>query len=143
MRTPQEIKEQMLHWSKSDFIGVMRSDLLEFLPYEHAKILLKEGVTAEQWNEVYKAPTDETVKAKMIDYMEFAWTKANGCRGISAARSMQHYKVWTWLLGSEVYTRFHDLEDYEFYGKDNLVKLCEFLGLDAKQWDDGHRVNSE
>jgi hypothetical protein len=72
--------------------------------------------------------------------MDFAWEKANNCRGLSAMRTMTHYKAWLWLLGQD---GFDDLENYSHYGKDNLVRICKFFDLDPKKWDDGRRVNSE
>lgn len=35
------------------------------------------------------------------------------------------------------------LEPYEHYGKEHLILVCKFLGLDPATWDDGVRVNSE
>jgi hypothetical protein len=35
--------------------------------------------------------------------------------------------AWVWLLGDEAVNHFGDLEDYEYYGKDNLVKAVEIL----------------
>jgi hypothetical protein len=71
--------------------------------------------------------------------MDFAWDKANNGRGISANRSIAHYQAWLWLLGVEWCDTLMD--DYEFYGKPQLIRICEYLGLDPKQWDDGERVN--
>lgn len=77
----------------------------------------------------------------MIEYMPFAWEKANNCRGLSAGRSLAHYTAWLWLDGdNEIWPT---LEDYEYYGKDKLVEICNYLGIDSKQWDDGIRKNSE
>lgn len=73
----------------------------------------------------------------MLDYMEFAWDKANNGRGISAMRSMHHYMAWTWMLGDDL----GNLLDYQYYGKDNLVKICKHYGWDHAKWDDGVRRN--
>ena len=71
--------------------------------------------------------------------MEFAWDKANNCRGISASRSIDHYSVWIWLLGDE--DKLSDIRDYEYYGKPQLVEICELYGWDHSKWDDGVRTN--
>ena len=34
-----------------------------------------------------------------------------------------------------------EIREYQAYGKPQLVKICEFLGLDAAQWDDGVRTD--
>lgn len=138
MRTQTEIVAKIESLKDADFFGFKTSDLIGYLDYEHAKPYLKPEVTADQWK---SEPSDrESVLKKMRDYMDFAWEKANNCRGISAGRSMAHYSIWVWMLGEE--ETFGDLESYEHYGKANLVKLCEHYGWDAKQWDDGVRVNS-
>ena len=76
---------------------------------------------------------------KMKEYMEFAWEKANEFRGLSAMRSMHHYTAWTWLLGDD----FGNLLQYDYYGKDNLIRICEHYGWDHTKWDDGVRSNTE
>jgi len=139
MRTQEEILKKIEDVAEEDFFGFMRGDLLGYLTYENARPFLKPEVTVDQWE---NAPNDrDSIVSVMLEYMPFAWEKANSCRGISAARSMQHYKIWTWMIGDE--DAFGDLNDYEFYGKDNLVKICNHYGWDSSQWDDGVRVNSE
>ena len=50
---------------------------------------------------------------------------------------MCHYMAWVWLAGDDL----GDLTDYQYYGKDNLVKICDHYGWDSSQWDDGERTN--
>ena len=137
MRTQEQIVAKIESIKENDFFGFQTNDLLECLDFEHAKPYLKPEVTADQWKTV---PSDrDSVIARMKDYMEFAWDKANNCRGLSAGRSMAHYSAWVWLAGDEA--AFGDLEDYEYYGKDNLVAICQLYGWDSSQWDDGERHN--
>ena len=146
MKMQNEIVKRIREFNNNgkDFLGFQRSDLLGALDFDHAKEFLKPEANKKEWNkEVFTLKSDKDVKKAMSDYMEFAWNKANNCRGISAGRSMAHYSAWTWLLGDEIYNQFYDLEEYQYYGKDNLVKLCEFLGLDSKKWDDGVRTNTD
>lgn len=136
MRTDDEILARIAEVAGRDFFGFERNDLITRLPFEKATAFLKAGAPADKWNQ---EPRDrDAVIAEMLGYMPFAWEKANNERGISASRSMSHFNAWTWLAGDD----FDDLTEYEFYGKDNLVMLCEKYGWDAKQWDDGRRVNS-
>lgn len=137
-RTQEEILARMKEREKEDFFGTERSDLLEYLDYNHAKPFLKETTTKEDWDEIYNK---QTPREKMIEYMEFAWEKVNGFRGLSSARSMSHYTSWLWLDGDN--ELWKTLEDYNYYGKPQLVSICEYLGLDASEWDDGIRANSE
>lgn len=143
MRTQQEIIDKMKAVEDNDFFCTIRSDLLNYLDYPNAKPFLKPEATEEEWNKAKSTLTRENVLKEMLDYMPFAWDKANNFRGLSAGRSMDHYTAWVWLLGDEDVAAIGDLKGYEFYGKDNLVKLCQRYGWDAKQWDDGVRKNSE
>lgn len=118
------------------FAGMVSGDFLEFLDYAHAKEFLKAGVTEEEFMKTApKEPTRENVIATMLGYMPFAWEKANGERGLSAARSMYHYTNWLWLLGNEDELNLaEEIGDYDDYGKTNLRTICEKYGWDWKQW---------
>lgn len=133
-RTQDEILNRILEVQDKDVLGFQRVDLIVYLDFDHAKQFLKEDAKKEEWKQEVRSP-----KEKMIDYMPFAWEKANNCRGISAARSISHYQAWLWLDGNEELAE--KIEDYEFYGKPQLVMICEYLGLDHSRWDDGIRTN--
>lgn len=136
MRTDEEILARINEREAEDWLGIERQDLVLVLPFNKAVQFLNETATEKNWEQ---APRDrESVIARMLEYMPFAWEKANNCRGISASRSMHHYMAWTWLVGDD----FGDLLEYEYYGKDNLAKICQHYGWDYRQWDDGVRVNS-
>ncbi len=137
-RTQEQIVERVKTNDRRDPLGFALADLVEWLDFQHASQFLQPGVTAEIWNDREKP---QPVREQMIAYMPFAWEKANGCRGISASRSMTHYAAWLWLIGEDELS--NSLEHYDCYGKDNLVRICEFLGLDPKQWDDSRRVNTD
>lgn len=138
IRTQEEIVQRLRTNSTRDPLGWAVNDLMEWLKYEHAREFLQPDVTIDEWAALL-AP--KPVREQMIEYMPFAWEKANGCRGISASRTLGHYANWLWLLGEDQLAA--SLEKYEYYGKDHLVKICAFLGLDASQWDDGRRINSD
>jgi len=70
------------------------------------------------------------VRDQMVDYMEFAWEKANDERGMSAYRSMAHYTSWLWLDGDEYLWK--TLEGYTDYGRPQLIEICKYLGIDWK-----------
>lgn len=149
VKTPDEIVQQIKNLSLDgcveDFFGFQRSDMMVHLPWDLAKQFLKEPIdpshTAETWTQL--PLTEEGLKKTMLEYMPFAWDKANNFRGLSAGRSINHYEAWIWMLGDEDVPAFQNLGDYQFYGKDKLVAICEHYGWDHKQWDDGVRKNSE
>jgi hypothetical protein len=135
-RTNEEILARIAELMPHDLLGFRTNDLVLALPFEHAKPHLAPTANAEQWTPV---PRDlESLKARMLEYMPFAWEKANNCRGISAARSLSHYEAWLWLAGIDL----GNMMDYEFYGKPQLVRICEHFGWNHAQWDDGVRTNN-
>lgn len=137
MRSDEEILNRIAEVKERDWLGFERNDLIECLSFEAAKPFLKSNAKEEDW---VAAPRDrESVIGRMLDYMPFAWEKANDERGISAGRSMAHYTSWLWLIGTDL----GDLLRYQFYGKDNLVKICREFGWDPAQWDDGIRSNGD
>ena len=137
MKTQEEILKRIDEVAKYDTFGWQRNDLVDFLNFENAKPFLKDDITAEKWEEVKEKRSPKEI---MCDYMGFAWEKANDKRGISACRSLEHYKSWLWLDGDEEI--WPTLDDYEYYGKPHLITICEYLGLDPSNWDDGVRENS-
>ena len=140
-RTPGDILERIttLEASGDDFFGFQRNDLMEFLPFQDARRFLKPETTEDEW--VLKTADEDTVRALILNYMPFAWQKANDCRGLSADRSIQHMKAYLWLLGDELADRLAGM--YEYYGKPCLRAICEKYGWDWKRWDDGCWRNSE
>lgn len=149
LRTFEEINNRIKEVAPDDFLGVIRSDLIAFLPWHYAKEYLStEGddpVTPEKWGEAYEAYDEPTVRAKILDYLPFAWGKANDCRGISANRSIDHFLAWSWLLDEEFYTNLQNSYDngYELYGKPQLVLVSEYMGFDWRSEDNDCWTNSE
>jgi len=137
MKTDEEVIQRIEERKNDDFFGWEITDLIVTLPFEKARPYMKDDSMKGDWKQ--DARDRDSVLARMLHYMPFAWEKANNCRGISASRSMSHFMAWTWIVGDD----FGDLLDYEHYGKDNLVRICEKYGWDPIQWDDGRRVNSE
>ena len=128
MKTQTEIVAEIKRLGEDgcteDFFGSQRSDLLVFLEFEHAKEFLKEGVTRHEWDEdAAKDLTEDQVIAEIVDYLPFAWGKANDCRGLSAERSLTHFRAWFWLLGEDDFAG--SFETYTMYGKAQLVRISE------------------
>jgi len=143
MRSQQEIMERIKRRKELDLLGFEIPEYADALTKENVEKLrgeiIKEDADLSGWEPAFKS--DQDILERCKDYMPFAWDKANGCRGISANRSIMHYIAWLWLLG---YDEFDNLmDDYEFYGKPQLVRICNFLGLDSNRWDDGIRKNTE
>lgn len=126
MRNPDEILAHYHEAKEDDFLGVIAADLLTRLPFDLAQPFLNPELTVETYQP--ERWDDDTVIAEMRKYMEFAWEKALGERGISASRSIQHFQSWLWLLGDEytdLYTFAMKEDNYPQYGKPILFKICE------------------
>lgn len=137
-RTPDEVIARINARKDADIFGFEWPAYLAVLTFEQACPFLKPDATGNDW----PAPKGlAQIREDAIEYMAFAWEKANNCRCISANRSISHYQAWLWMLGEDWGDTLFD--DYEFYGKPQLVRICEHFGLDPKQWDDGIRSNTE
>ena len=129
MKSIDEIKNFMNEVEEDDFLGVMRSDSIECLSYDDAKDYLRDGVTPEEW-EKDRIKSDADIIKKIKEYLPFAWGKANDERGISASRSIQHFRAWFFLLGEdEFYKKITWMEDNDFamYGKPILETIENWL----------------
>lgn len=142
MKTDQEIIARIDARRPGDPLAFEWPYYLSCLPFDLAKPYLNHNAL-ERGAEAWKInPRDtESMRLECLGYMAFAWEKANNFRGISAQRSISHFIAWLWLMGEPWCDTLMD--DYEFYGKPQLVRICEFLSVDPKQWDDGVRLNEE
>jgi hypothetical protein len=149
--TTDEIVDRIKHIRKTDadFFGVRQGRLLPLLDYENASQFFNEkGLSEERFNELvhnpYGEPCQEAVFAAIVEYLNFAWEKANNCRGISSSRSMEHFRELCWAMGWDDIVRFIELEDnYTCYGKPALVLISSACGVNWKHLDSGVWANYE
>lgn len=144
--TQDEIVARIKERESEDILGFEWQEYVVYLDYAHARPWLKPETTAETWGVDRSEHTRDAVLATMLDYMPFAWEKANGCRGISSNRSVMHFIAWTWLAGdAEFCARLIDSfeTDYHHYGKPQLELVCRHYGWDFAQWDNGRRQDYE
>lgn len=90
-RTPDQIVTRIRDIESvpfDDFFGAQRSDLVRALPFELAKPWLDAEVTAEQWT------PDPDPLTSALAYVSFAVGKIVDHRGLSANRSVDHFKAW-------------------------------------------------
>ncbi len=135
MRTQKEIIARINSRKKEDFLGWEINEYILYLDYDHAKEFLKPESTQKQWEQKETKPPADAIK----DYMPFAWDKANNCRGLSASRSICHMIAWLWLDGKD----WPELQDYQYFGKPQLVHICKEYGIDWETLDDGRWRNDE
>jgi len=143
MKTQAEIVDRLVERRKDDHFGFEWQQYASALDRHHIGPFLHEGVVPDEWKPGWTAAN---LFGEMKDYMQFAWDKANNCRGISANRSVMYYVAWLWLNGDDAASAAVQKEfdgNYCFYGKPILAAICEFYGWDWKQWDDGKWRTSE
>lgn len=132
VRTPEEIAARVEELRTGpdhvDFFGAQHSSLVLCLPYEQARAFLKAGIPESDWT-----PEEPLTEAR--NYMEFAIGKATGHRGLSAGRSIDHYKGWLWILGLDTEV---DWEAYPNYGAPILKQIA---GLIEAEWPEDEDLN--
>lgn len=122
MRTVEEIKERIEKKQPNDMFGTF-FDLVEFLPANEAKEYLKEDSDEKAFVREY---TKENVIKEIQEYLPFAYGKAEGARGISSNRSIEHFCHWLWLLEDhELLAYCEDWDNYAMYGFPMLQKIAE------------------
>lgn len=144
MRTQDEIVQRIIERRSQDIFGFEVSEYFSYLDYEHAMICGEVEGPENGWDEATSEPTLEHIQKEMKDYMPFAWDKANGCRGISANRSIIHYIAWIWLICNDELLEWVEeeyRERYHHYGKPILEHICENYGWDPKEYDNGIRAD--
>lgn len=132
MRTQEEILARIEERKASDILGFEVDEYVMSLDFEHVQPFLKKDhkVTEKEWNKGALL-TDEALRERMIDYLNFAVEKVMGHRGISASRSVAHYLAWFWLLGDDEMVEFIGNEDnYPQYGAPIIAKAYERLGVE-------------
>ena len=127
MRTQEEI---MTRFEKADdLFGTQKGDLIDYMTFENAKPYLQEEYVSkvESGEEKWEIKTDP--KKEILEYLDFAYDKAKGERGLSAGRSMLHFRTWIWLDDEKFYNEIINLIDnYTNYGIPALDKISEHYG---------------
>lgn len=143
MRTDDEILARIKEVEEDDWLGVQQTDLISALPLEIVQSLLTEGdtFTSTTWEDG-RLNTDEKVREALHVYFPFAIEKAANHRGISAGRSIDHFRSWVWLLGDSPYQQIN-WDNYAQYGAPILKQVSELVEFPWPTSDapDDHRLN--
>ena len=142
----EEIKKRYNDREKRDFFGFEVKEYLQYTDWDFMKDKVKDGLEEKDLGKFFMEIDKNSILKQIEDYMSFAWDKANGYRGISSSRSICHFIGWIWLSGAKDFALEIELDfenNYEYYGKDILVKICKYYKIDHSKWDDGIRVNNE
>ena len=133
IRTPEEIVARIEEVKGDDFLGFRRQVLVMALPYDVAaeSNLVREGVTKEQWDESTVHGEEATTK-EALEYLEFAFGKADDHRGISANRSVEKMGEYAWLLCRDDVVTAMENAEYAQYGVPVLVQFAEHLSDESR-----------
>lgn len=136
MKSPAEIRNKLKEGFSNDVFGFGAGDILDALTFDEVKEYLKQEYVekenaADEW-EANRLKTDDDVKAKMLDYLPFAWDKAEDHRGLSADRSIRHFAAWAWLIDDDFYNEIEYMyeHDYAPYGEPILTYISNKLGYE-------------
>lgn len=132
MRSQTEIVDRFN--KADDFMGTQKSDLVEFMNFKNAKPYLNEEYVkqVESGKEKWEVKTD--AKKEILEYLDFAYQKAEDERGLSAGRSMLHFKTWIWLDDEKFYNEIIDMiDDYDDYGIPTLDKISKHYSFNRKK----------
>ena len=109
--------------------------LIEYLPFDFVKPMLKDEylLKIESGEESWVQITEIDICAKaFLDYMEFAWGKAEDERGISASRSINKLSMWLWLMSREDLSETIQQDHlYNPYGAPALIEVCDVMGINV------------
>lgn len=128
MRTQEEIITRIEEKKKGMLFLWEIEDLVFALTFENAQKFLKEDhtMTKEEWKQ-YK---ETNIISAIRDYIPFAIEKAVNHRGISAERSVAHFRSWVWLLENDELLSFIDNEsNYMQYGAPIIKRVAEEYGV--------------
>lgn len=123
--------------AEESFFDFRPEVLIQFLTFESAKPFFKPEYVAEveagtkEWTYV---DTIEEAAQDFLDYMNFAWGKAEDERGISASRSIQKLSMWLWIMGREdLADIIHKDSLYNPYGAPALIEVCRLMGIEVPE----------
>jgi hypothetical protein len=136
LRTQEEISQKIEEYAKEPNLFDFRPEVLvQHLEWDLAKKCLTDEYVAkvEKGEEKYEYITDIKVVVKdFLDYMVFAWGKAEDERGLSATRSIQKLSAWLWLLNrDDLVSVITDDDLYNPYGSPALIEVCNQIGVEV------------
>lgn len=140
IRSQDEIAARIAQVKDSDWLGTEVTDLMVQLPFDRARQWLSDDAAQTEFEEA--AATERDVQKAAIDYLDFAIGKAVNHRGISAGRSVSHFRAWLWLiLPDEQFDLFENIE-YPQYGAPKIRAAARLLGAESV-WDAAVLVDPE
>lgn len=137
LKSQEEIIQKLHQIQETQsFMDFRPEVLIDFLSMENAKPFLNQDYVKklesgeEQYGDV--VTTIEECAQDFLDYMNFAWGKAEDERGISASRSIQKLGIWLWLMNrDDLRIIIEDDALYNPYGAPALIEVCSQMGIEV------------
>jgi hypothetical protein len=133
LRSPKEVFARIKEAENSDYLGFAKEVLMDYADFGDVKHLFKDDYVKEiesgtsQWKQISDL---RECAQEFLDYMNFAWGKAEDQRGISASRSVQKLGEWLWLMNREdLYDEISRDDLYNPYGAPALISVCEKMDI--------------
>lgn len=137
LRTQEEIVAKLDDDTQEKFMDFTPDVLVPALKWDYAKkYLVPEYILkVEKGEEKFEYNSDiKSIVQDFLDYMVFAWGKAEGQRGLSASRSINKLSAWLWLLNREdLVNIIEDDNLYNPYGAPALIEVCNKLGIEVPE----------
>jgi hypothetical protein len=137
LKTQDEIVAKLDDDTNKRFMDFTPDVLVPALEWDFAKKYLKEDYVekVEKGEEKFEYASDiKTIVQEFLDYMVFAWGKAEDERGLSAYRSISKLSAWLWLLNREdLVNTIEDNNLYNPYGAPALIEVCNQLGIEVPE----------
>ena len=135
LQSSKSIREKYDTVKENDFFGFASQVYFEFIDWEDCKDLYQAEYIqdVESGKEKFEPITDIMEAAQdFLDYMNFAWGKAQDKRGISASRSITKLSAWLWIMGRpDLSEEIEKDELYNPYGASALISICEKMGINV------------
>lgn len=120
--------------------------LVAFLPYRVAKRYLNPKIDRVAWAGVQIEPIPERVHYILREaILPAAWKAANARRADHVTKFLLNVEMMLWVLGDSPEDARSLVSDrFDFYGKPQLVLLCERFGAeDWPHWDDDRWISAK
>ena len=128
MRSQEEILERFN--KVNDVFGTQKSDLIDYMEFKTAKEFLKDEYVKQVESGEKEWEQTMNPKKEILGYLDFAYGKAHNERGLSAGRSMLHFKTWIWIDDEKFYNEIVDeMDSYNDYGLAVLDKISKHYGF--------------
>ena len=137
LRSQKEVSDHISDVVESDYFGFSTEVLIDYLDFNEAKKHLTDEYVKqiESGEKVYGRATITTIEEcaqDFLDYMNFAWGKAEAERGISASRSISKLSAWLWLMNREdLVNVIEDDNLFNPYGSPVLISVCQKMNIDV------------